>query len=94
MQRIASSARLISTQEAADLLGVNQRTVTYWITQDRVPYIKLPGGGYRLPLGALLQSLSGNYDLLPHVKEVNSATADVEPRDDFDVAAAEEAKDE
>lgn len=83
MQRIASSARLISTQEAADLLDVSTRTITNWINEDKVPYIKLPGGGYRLPLAALLQSLSGNYDLLPHIQETDEATQNVEPRDEL-----------
>lgn len=30
---------------------------------DKVPYVKLPGGDYRIPLSGLLSSLSGTYRL-------------------------------
>jgi len=80
MLRISSSARLITPQEAADLLRVSPHTVTNWIREERVPYVELPAadGGrktYRLPLGALIQSLSGNYDLMPDIEAANRASA-------------------
>ena len=44
-----------------------------------MPYVELPSNGdkktYRLPLGALIQSLSGNYDLLPDVRVVDEKAA-------------------
>lgn len=55
--------RLLTTREAAGLLNVSARTVTNWIRRDRVPYVRLPGGEYRLPLDPLLDSLAGTYDL-------------------------------
>ena len=55
--------RLLTTRRAAELLNVTPRTVTNWIRADRVPYVRLPGGEYRLPLDGLLDSLSGTYDI-------------------------------
>jgi len=84
--RISSSARLITPQEAADLLRVSPHTITNWINDGLVPYVELPANGkrknYRLPLGALIQTLSGNYDLLPHIEAADQTIADVEPQDE------------
>ena len=41
---------LLSTREVAETLNVSPRTVTNWIRGDRVPYVRLPGGDYRIPL--------------------------------------------
>jgi excisionase family DNA binding protein len=54
---------LLSTREVAELLNVSPRTVTNWIRSDRVPYVRLPGGEYRIPQAGLLESLSGTYDV-------------------------------
>jgi len=53
--------KLLSTREVADLLNVAPRTVTNWIRADRLPYVRLPGGEYRVPEQGLLDSLSGTY---------------------------------
>jgi excisionase family DNA binding protein len=86
MLRISSTARLITPQEAADLLRVSPHTISNWIKEGRVPYVELPGTdnrkSYRLPLGALIQSLSGNYDLLPHLEVVDDKTGKVSPNDE------------
>lgn len=86
MLRVRAEAQLITVQEAATLLRVSTSTVNNWIRDGLVPYIELPSGGskpsHRLPLNALLQSLSGNYDLQPHVEAVEQKTARTEPRDD------------
>ena len=55
--------RLCTTREAAALLHVSPRTVTNWVRAGRVPFVRLPGGEYRLPLEGLLDSLSGTFDL-------------------------------
>jgi len=86
MLRVSSSAQLITTQQAAELLQVTPHTVTNWIKEGLVPYIELPSGDgkkktYRLPLNALLQSLSGNYDLTPAIKIVDQKTAGTDPQD-------------
>lgn len=60
---LAPGETLLTTRRAAELLNVTPRTVTNWIRADRVPYVRLPGGEYRLPLDGLLDSLSGPYDL-------------------------------
>jgi hypothetical protein len=44
--------------------------VTNWIKADRVPYVQLPGGEYRLPLAALLRSLGGTYDLAGELRSL------------------------
>lgn len=63
----AFATRMISTAEAGRLLGVTPRTIQNWIDKDAIPYVRLPSTGerptYRIPLGALLDSLAGTYDL-------------------------------
>ncbi|MGH2954312.1 MAG: helix-turn-helix domain-containing protein [Solirubrobacterales bacterium] len=60
---MTTGEHLLTTRRAAELLNVTPRTVTNWIRADRVPYVRLPGGEYRLPLDGLLDSLSGTYDV-------------------------------
>ncbi|MGH2950569.1 MAG: helix-turn-helix domain-containing protein [Solirubrobacterales bacterium] len=62
--------RLLTTRRAAELLNVTPRTVTNWIRADRVPYVRLPGGEYRLPLDGLLDSVSGSYDIRTEIENV------------------------
>lgn len=85
MIRISSEARLVTVQEAADLLRVDSSTINSWINKGLVPYIELPSAGdrksYRLPLNALLQSLSGNFDLQPHVATVDKKVSTVPAND-------------
>ena len=86
MLRVRAEAQLITVQEAADLLRVSSSTVNNWIREGLVPYIELPNSGskpsHRLPLNALLQSLSGNFDLQPYVEAAEQKTAKIEPHDD------------
>jgi hypothetical protein len=56
---------------------VNPRTVNNWIKQDRIPYLELPGGEYRVPLAGLLSSLGGTFDLGKAIRELDEATAGI-----------------
>lgn len=58
---------LLTTTQVAARLGVSPRTVTNWIRAERVPYVRLPGGEYRIPLDGLLDSLGGTHDLRPEL---------------------------
>jgi excisionase family DNA binding protein len=55
--------RLLTTQDAAQLLGVDRSTILRWIKDDLVPYVKLPAGKrralYRIPRLALLSMIGG-----------------------------------
>src|SRR3954471_10505282 len=59
--------QLLTTAEAAELLSVSVRTVQGWIKDQRIPFVQLPSGMYRIPLQALLASLGGTYDLADDV---------------------------
>jgi excisionase family DNA binding protein len=59
----APRLQLLTVAQAADLLKVSDRTIRRWIEAKKVPYLKLPNGGYRIPQASLLASLSGIYDL-------------------------------
>ncbi len=48
--RVGGDVRLLTTSEVARLVRVSSRTVNNWIKQEKVPYIELPGGEYRIPL--------------------------------------------
>lgn len=71
--------RLMTTKEAAELLNVSPRTILNWIERGSIPYVELPGAGerkeYRIPQLALLRSLSGNYDLVAELEQLENAAA-------------------
>jgi len=55
--------QLLRTSEAAELLNVTSATIRNWISDDLIPYVRLPNNEPRIPLPALLSALGGNYDL-------------------------------
>ena len=73
MPRISSQIQLLSTKEAADLVGVSPRTVTNWADAGKVPYLKLPGGENRIPLAGFLAAMEGTYDLAAELEKVQQS---------------------
>jgi excisionase family DNA binding protein len=73
----AAQPQLLTVAQAASLLSVSDRTIRRWIEAERVPYVELPSGGYRIPQGALLASLRGNYDLAAELKELDERHQEV-----------------
>jgi excisionase family DNA binding protein len=71
MALTAAQPQLLTVAQAASLLSVSDRTIRRWIEAERIPYLELPSGGYRIPQGALLASLRGNYDLAGELKELD-----------------------
>lgn len=63
MRQTASRPQLLSVAQAASLLSVSEKTVRRWVADERIPFARLPGGQIRIPQGALIASLRGNYDL-------------------------------
>jgi excisionase family DNA binding protein len=81
MPAVGAKPKLLSTAEAAELLNVNRRTILNWIEGEKVPYIKLPGGDYRIPLAGLLASLSGTYRLDEEIRELDARHAELSDQD-------------
>lgn len=81
MPAVSSQPKLLSTKQAAELLNVSKRTILNWIESERVPYIKLPGGDYRIPLTGLLASLSGTYRLDEEIRALDERYAAVSDAD-------------
>jgi excisionase family DNA binding protein len=77
MPTTAARPQLLTVPEAASLLSVSDRTIRRWIDAEKIPYLKLPSGGYRIPQGALLASLRGNYDLASELRELDERYADL-----------------
>jgi len=77
MTLTASRPQLLTVAQAADLLKVSDRTIRRWIETEKVPYLKLPSGGYRIPQAPLLASLRGTYDLGAELAELDKRFADV-----------------
>ena len=73
----AAPPQLLTVAQAASLLNVSDRTIRRWIEGEKIPYLELPSGGYRIPQGALLASLRGNYDLAGELRELDQRYADV-----------------
>lgn len=85
MPSVVSQPKLLSTAQAASLLNVSRRTVLNWIEAEKVPYVRLPGGEYRVPLSGLLSSLSGTYRLEDEIRALDERNANLT---DEDVQAA------
>lgn len=85
MATVASQPKLLSTTQAAGLLNVSRRTILNWIEADKIPYVRLPGGDYRVPLTGLLDSLSGTYRLQEEIRALDKRNAGLT---DEDVQAA------
>jgi excisionase family DNA binding protein len=81
MSTVASQPKLLSTTQAADLLNVSRRTILNWIETGKVPYVRLPGGDYRLPLSGLLSSLSGTYRLDEEIRALDERNATLTDED-------------
>lgn len=77
MPQTAAAPKLVTVAQAASLLAVSEKTVRRWIDDERIPYLKLPSGGYRIPQGALLASLGGNYALADELEETEARMAGV-----------------
>ena len=77
MPQTAAAPKLLSVAQAASLLAVSEKTVRRWIDGERIPYLKLPGGSYRIPQGALLASLGGNYALGDELEQIDARMAGV-----------------
>lgn len=77
MRAVAAPPQLLTVAQAADLLNVSDRTVRRWIEAEKVPYVELPGGSYRIPQGALLASLRGTYDLAGELRDLDQRHADL-----------------
>jgi excisionase family DNA binding protein len=85
MPAVRSQPKLLSTKQAAELLNVSKRTILNWIESEKIPYLKLPGGDYRVPLAGLLASLSGTYRLDQEIRALDERYASLS---DADVQAA------
>ncbi len=75
MPATTSQPKLLSTTQAAGLLNVSRRTILNWIEAGKVPYVRLPGGDYRIPLTGLLDSLSGTYRLQEEIRALDKRNA-------------------
>ncbi len=67
----AARPQLLTVAQVASLLNVSGRTIRRWIEAEKIPFLELPSGGYRIPQGALLASLRGNYDLAGELRELD-----------------------
>jgi excisionase family DNA binding protein len=72
MPAVASQPILLTVPQAASLLRVSDRTIRRWIEAERIPFLKLPSGSYRIPQGAMLASLRGTYDLAGELQELEA----------------------
>jgi excisionase family DNA binding protein len=83
----ATLPRLITVNQAAQMLAVSSETVRSWIDKGSIPHIVLPQSGtrreFRIPLQGLLSCLSGNYDLAAELESLNEAARRIDP--DVDV---------
>jgi excisionase family DNA binding protein len=76
-----TATKLLTVSQAARLLSVSEKTMRRWIEGDRIPYLRLPSGSYRIPQGALLASLGGTYDLAAELAELDARFSGISDED-------------
>jgi excisionase family DNA binding protein len=86
MPQTAARPQLLTVSQAARLLSVSEKTMRRWIEGNRIPYLRLPSGSYRIPQGALLASLGGTYDLAAELAELDARFGGVPDEDGRRVA--------
>jgi excisionase family DNA binding protein len=67
----AAKPQFLTVCEAAALLNVDEQTIRRWIDAESIPYMELLDGSYRIPQGAMVASLRGNYDLATELHELD-----------------------
>jgi excisionase family DNA binding protein len=77
MPAVAARPQLLTVSQAASLLNVSDRTIYRWIKAERIPFLTLPSGEYRIPQGALLASLRGTYDLAGELRQLEEKHGDL-----------------
>jgi excisionase family DNA binding protein len=77
MATATAEPQLLTVRDAAALLNVDEQTIRRWIDAESIPYTKLPGGFYRIPQGALLASLRGNYDLATELRKLDERNVEL-----------------
>lgn len=77
MRQTVAQPQLLTVAQAATLLHVSEKTIRRWASADKVPYVKLPSGGLRIPQGALFASLQGTHDLAGELAALDDRHADV-----------------
>jgi excisionase family DNA binding protein len=81
MRQTAARPQLLTVAQAAALLNVSEKTIRRWVTGGKIPYVKLPSDGVRIPQGALLASLGGTHDLAAEIAALDVRLADVSEDD-------------
>ena len=75
------TAGLLTVGEVSRILRVAESTVRKWIGGNRIPFIELPGGDYRIPRKELLRSLRGNIDVGEVLKRIETRLSSVQEAD-------------
>lgn len=78
MKDTSASIKLLTTGEAGALVGVSARTVQNWAKADRIPYLELPSGEYRIPLNGFLASMGGTFDLGAELVKLEELTGGID----------------
>jgi excisionase family DNA binding protein len=81
MRQTASQPILLTLPQAASLMKVSDRTIRRWIEAESIPFLRLPSGGFRIPQGALLASLSSTRDLARELSEQDAQSAGISEDD-------------
>ena len=77
MRQTTARPQLLTVAQAASLLNVSEKTIRRWVSAEKVPYVKLPSGGLRIPQGPLFASLQGTHDLAGELAELDERHAGV-----------------
>jgi len=78
MRQTASQPILLTVAQAASLMKVSDRTIRRWLDARSIPFLKLPSGGYRIPQGALLASLSSTRDLARELQDHDARSGGID----------------
>jgi hypothetical protein len=68
-------AQLINPEQAAELRAVDREQVYLWMSDDKVPYVDLQNGEFKLPLHGFLQCIPELCDLPGELRALDDAIA-------------------
>lgn len=72
---------ILDPEDIAELVAVDREQVYSWMSEDKIPYVDLGKGEYKIPLGGFQNMMPQLFDLAGDLEAIFQATKDIDPAD-------------